>query len=413
MESRGKLLPAILIFLTIAGCIILVFLKMSAAEKPQPRVYEPIIPKKSSEPETRKPVENNVSNVASASSVNKDPEIEVKTNDPPAIDPEIRRQFDAAMNEVDGKIDRNMWADAAQLLVDIASKYPDFPDETKSKRDQVERFKKEAIDAFNTGIKDATALLESGKFFDAALKASQISRLVPDMVKDPSSEQATALNKFTQALIEKEYFPLMVQVTDDSGRTVFTMDKFETTVEQYLIFCALTERKAPQGYPADAKGLKALIESAGNIPITGVSFEDASAFAAWTGRQLPTEEEWELAAGTRKQTFPWGEDFLDPAAKSDTKPEERHRANTLEYWELLRKKPVPTPGGTFANGASKFGIYDLSGNVWEMTSTEIGGKVVVKGGSFQCTRAGVKVQNRLLINKNKSDEDIGFRCIRK
>jgi ergothioneine biosynthesis protein EgtB len=91
-----------------------------------------------------------------------------------------------------------------------------------------------------------------------------------------------------------------------------------------------------------------------------VSHAEASAFARWRGRRLPTEAEFHRAAyGTPsggERSFPWGED-----------PPDHDRAN----YEMLRCDPVPV--GSFPRGESSWGVGDLLGNGWEWTSTPFDG----------------------------------------
>jgi deoxyribose-phosphate aldolase len=103
-------------------------------------------------------------------------------------------------------------------------------------------------------------------------------------------------------------------------------------------------------------------------PVVYVCLEDARAYAAWAGKRLPTEEEWQLAAqGADGRIWPWGGDALDPA-----------RCN--------HASAGTTPVDAYPQGRTPEGLWDLCGNVWEMTESERSDGhtryQILKGGSW-------------------------------
>jgi formylglycine-generating enzyme len=100
-------------------------------------------------------------------------------------------------------------------------------------------------------------------------------------------------------------------------------------------------------------------------PVVHIGYEDASAYATWAGRMLPTEEQWEYAArgGLDSATYAWGNEFM---------PRGRIMANTWHGrfpWENLRPHGFDRTCPVKRFPPNGYGLYDVAGNVWEWTST--------------------------------------------
>lgn len=96
-------------------------------------------------------------------------------------------------------------------------------------------------------------------------------------------------------------------------------------------------------------------------PVMHVSFHEAHAYAAWAGKRLPTEPEWEKAArwdpaAGRSRRYPWGDE--DPVP---------------EHANLGQRHLRPAPAGAYPRGASPLGVHQLIGDVWEWTSSTFRG----------------------------------------
>jgi iron(II)-dependent oxidoreductase len=172
------------------------------------------------------------------------------------------------------------------------------------------------------------------------------------------------------------------------------------------------------GWAATAFGRTARIVP--DEPVLHVCFFEAEAYAAWAGRRLPTEAEWEKAARFdpetgRSRRFPWG----------DETPEARH-AN------LGQRHLSPAPVGAYPDGASPLGVHQLIGDVWEWTGSGFhaypgfavfpyeeysqvffgGDYKVLRGGSFGTDRAACRGTFRNWDHPVRRQIFSGFRCAR-
>ena len=196
----------------------------------------------------------------------------------------------------------------------------------------------------------------------------------------------------------------------------FMIDTYEVTNAQYKAFCDATERSYPSD-PGWGGDYADYFLSKQDFPVVNVSWLDASAYALWAGKRLPTEAEWEKAArgGLEGKRYPWGDAITQDDANYAG-------VGARDVWNYT------SPVGSFSpNG---YGLYDMAGNVWEWcadwydfgyygsspgsnpTGPATGSFRVLRGGSWNDDTNNVRVATRDDNNPSNRDDNNGFRCAR-
>ncbi|HOD51463.1 MAG TPA: bifunctional serine/threonine-protein kinase/formylglycine-generating enzyme family protein [Candidatus Hydrogenedentes bacterium] len=125
----------------------------------------------------------------------------------------------------------------------------------------------------------------------------------------------------------------------------FYIDIHPITNDQFREFLKATGYRKPEFWGDGTFG-------GGPQPVVGVSLEDAMAYAEWTGKQLPTEAQWEFAArGKDNRKYPWGNREPDPML--------------CNYGDMMS---MPSIIGMHDEGRTPEGVHDLAGNVYEWTT---------------------------------------------
>ncbi|MEL6768151.1 MAG: formylglycine-generating enzyme family protein [Pseudomonadota bacterium] len=217
--------------------------------------------------------------------------------------------------------------------------------------------------------------------------------------------------------LSAEAFPAIPAALRRPGAMVFSPPRMVANlddVSQWWRYVAGANWQAPLG-PGST------IEQFPEHPVVHIAWEDAMAYAAWLGRDLPTEAEWEYAArgGLEGADYTWGEAYNPVEGwKANTWQGQFPSENTVgDGW--LTTAPV---GCYDPNG---YGLYDMAGNVWEYVGDHWDARpaddqpaeetrVTVKGGSWLCTplycgryRPAARQPQELSLGANH----IGFRTV--
>lgn len=253
-------------------------------------------------------------------------------------------------------------------------------------------------------------------------KTKPASKQPKDMLLIPSVKNYQF--KSVGVMIEGDNLPLAVGIqhpwqqhpsrTQEKTMDIpsFYMDKYPVTNKQFKKFL-----DASNYHPADDHNF--LKDWEGNTypkgwdnkPVTWVSIEDARAYAAWAGKRLPHEWEWQYAAqGNDNRLYPWG-NGNDPSK--------------IPPRDSSREMRPPTDVNAYPGGKSPFGVMDMTGNVWQWTDEYVDehtrSAVLKGGGYYRATTSGwyfpkagelTKYGKYLLMSPGiDRSATIGFRCV--
>jgi formylglycine-generating enzyme required for sulfatase activity len=191
----------------------------------------------------------------------------------------------------------------------------------------------------------------------------------------------------------------------------FWIDRTEVTNAQFRL-CVEAGACGPPQKASSASRLRYYDDPQyDDYPVVNVTWRQARAYAAWVGGRLPSEAEWAYAArGPEGATYPWGEGTPN--------------AGLLNYNFAVDDT---TPVGSYPEGASWCGALDMSGNVWEWTSSLLQpypydaadgredpgaeGRRVLRGGAFVGDAARVRGATRAWPAPGYWDWLCGFRVV--
>ncbi len=203
----------------------------------------------------------------------------------------------------------------------------------------------------------------------------------------------------------------------------FWMDQTEVTNAQYRLCVEAGACQAPTtcdwGEPTFGDASKT------DHPVGCVGWYGAQAYCEWVGARLPTEAEWEYAArGEQGHTYPWGNTFDGTRLNyCDINCQEGPWADTTVDDGYAKSAPV----GSYPDGASWCGAFDLAGNAWEWvadwlgaypstaqtnpTGPATGSEKVMRGSSWVYDEERVRTAVRDFVVPTERDSPIGFRCV--
>jgi formylglycine-generating enzyme required for sulfatase activity len=215
----------------------------------------------------------------------------------------------------------------------------------------------------------------------------------------------------------------------------FWMDTTEITNSMYSLCVEAGDCKPPLDTSSYTRPNYFGDPQYADYPVVHVDWSMADAYCQWAGAHLPTESQWEKAAsGEDDRMFPWGDDW-DVAKRKRLNFADGNNPETTSDITLNDGFRDSAPVGSFPDGSSPYGIYDMAGNVWEWVAdwydpayytnspsnnphgpdgpTPEASLRALRGGSWVAANENVfHTSNRNGLEPARSSESLGFRCAR-
>ena len=191
-------------------------------------------------------------------------------------------------------------------------------------------------------------------------------------------------------------------VKDNNNRS-FRIEKQEVTIGDFAAYLKMEGIKSyePKCRNKD-KWIKYVLNPEDTIwsknPMLCIDQETAKNYCNFFGKDLPTEEQWEYAAGiSYGWLYPWGDD------EPTTEPPKKNFGQ-IDSYEISTKAVDQIP-----QDISSFGVLGMGGNVAEWTKSQESGRHIAKGGAWNLPTDQTRIKSRILATKPSTS--IGFRCV--
>ena len=334
-----------------------------------------------------------------------------------------------APEQFSGKYDYrvDLYATAVVLYEMMTGQFPFSGDDGKI--EGIDKYPEVLRGFFQKALKPAPEerYQSAEEMYDALDRIHKADQIRDDMVLIPAGEFEMGSN---DAEADADEQPVHTVYVD-----AFYMDKYEVTNAQYADFLTAKGKHTEAGHTwlkieyEDARierveGVYRAKSGYENHPVVYVSWNGAMAYAAWAGKRLPTEAEWEKTArgGLAGQTYPWG--------------------NTRDSSKANYNKHIRDTTAVGKHSPNGYGLYDMAGNVWEWCLDEynagfyaispsqnplsgatnvkwlldnytgVNSMRVLRGGSWSFNARNVRVANRSWASPTLTYCLLGFRCVR-